>query len=68
MQTTMNISARTRLAALVLAMAFPSLLTWCYFVWLAGRASEGLRQAYLGAALALQAALWIMWVLMRWVA
>jgi hypothetical protein len=44
------------------------LVAFPVFVWLAGRASEGLRQAYLGSALALQAALWIMWVLMRWVA
>ena len=36
----MPISARSRIAALVFAMAFPSLLTWCYFVWLAGRPSS----------------------------
>jgi hypothetical protein len=44
------------------------LVAFPVFVWLAGRPSEGVRHAYLGAALALQAALWIMWVLMRWVA
>jgi hypothetical protein len=43
-------------------MAFP------VFVWLAGRQSTGLRNAYLVAGVALQSALWILWVLMRWVA
>jgi hypothetical protein len=38
------------------------------FVWLAGLKSEGVRQAYVGAAVAVQAALWVFWVLMRWVA
>ena len=38
------------------------------FVWLAGRQSEGVRQVYLTSALAIQTALWVLWVLMRWVA
>jgi hypothetical protein len=38
------------------------------FVWLAGRQSEGARQVYLTAAVAIQTALWVFWVLMRWVA
>jgi hypothetical protein len=44
------------------------LVAFPVFVWLAGRRSEGVRHAYLAAAVAMQAALWILWVLMRWVA
>jgi hypothetical protein len=44
------------------------LVAFPVFVWLAGRPSQGIRRAYVGAAVAMQAALWIMWVLMRWVA
>jgi hypothetical protein len=44
------------------------LVAFPVFVWLAGRRSEGVRNAYVGTAVAVQAALWIMWVLMRWVA
>jgi hypothetical protein len=49
-------------ASRFLLTAFP------VFVWLAGQKSNGLRQVYLGAAVATQTALWVFWVLMRWVA
>jgi hypothetical protein len=49
-------------ASRFLLTAFP------VFVWLAGRPSEGLRQTYVGTAVAVQTALWVFWVLMRWVA
>jgi hypothetical protein len=49
-------------ASRFLLAAFP------VFVWLAGRTSERARQLYLGAAVTAQAALWTLWVLMRWVA
>jgi len=49
-------------ASRYLLMAFP------VFVWLAARQSAGVRYAYLGAAVTMQTALWICWVLMRWVA
>jgi hypothetical protein len=45
-----------------LLAAFPA------FIWLAARQSSGVRQAYLAAAVATQTALWVFWVLMRWVA
>jgi hypothetical protein len=44
------------------------LVAFPVFVWLAQRRSEAVRLAYFGAATVIQTALWVCWVLMRWVA
>ncbi len=49
-------------ASRYLLVAFP------VFVWLAQRRSEAVRQAYVAMGVAVQTALWVCWVLMRWVA
>ena len=49
-------------ASRYLLVAFP------LFVWLAGQTSEAVRTGYLIAAATTQTALWVLWVLMRWVA
>jgi hypothetical protein len=49
-------------ASRYLLVAFP------VFVWLAERRADGTGRAYLSMAIAVQSGLWVLWVMMRWVA